>query len=861
MKRSVGRKSSRFASLALWPGLLLFLTLGLACSEGSVQGLEQNPPELSRGELLAGSGFTFQTTSVWTGGYCAEMRVPNFTGAALNGWTVVFDLPPGMTITSLWQGRWSAQGSTQTVRDDGWNASLAPGAAAAFGFCGGQGGTVSAPVSCTLNGQPCGGSAPPADTQAPSQVTGVSLASSTPRSLELQWTASTDNVAVTGYEVFLNGDSAPAVTSTTNRALVTGLQASTAYAFTVKARDAAGNRSAASTPFTGTTLAPINPFRLTSSWGNGYCAEMRVPNFTGAALSGWTVVFELPAGMTITSLWMGRWSAQGATQTVRDEGWNASLAPGAVATFGFCGAHASTPGEPLSCMLQGLPCSGSAPDSQPPSQVTGIRLVGRTPSGIDLEWAEATDNEKVIGYEVFLNGASTPVLTPAASRASVAGLQASTAYTFMVKARDAAGHRSAASAPFTATTASVGTRKIVGYFPRWGVYGRAFYPKAIDTQGMAAKLTHLNYAFGNVVGGRCTLLPSPLGDPWADYQMAFSAAQSVDGVADASEQPLKGNFNQLRKLKAKYPHLKVMISLGGWDWSGGFSDAVSTPGKRQVFVQSCIDLYIRGNVPGLLPGAAAGVFDGIDVDWEFPVLGGLAPGRPEDRENFTQMLAEFRRQLDLVRPGLQLSIASGSSARAYGKIQLEILQAYLDHVNLMTYDMHGSWESTANFHAALFNHTGNPSAGQRDSVHEAVQGHIAAGLPASKLVVGVPFYGRGWQGTQPGPRGDGLYQATSGAARGNWDDASSGTTGMFDFHYIQSTLEPGMVKVRHPEAKVPYLYSAATGLWVSYDDAISLGVKGDYIQANGLGGAMIWELSGDDVQGTLVTALKSKLNP
>jgi chitinase len=266
-------------------------------------------------------------------------------------------------------------------------------------------------------------------------------------------------------------------------------------------------------------------------------------------------------------------------------------------------------------------------------------------------------------------------------------------------------------------------------------------------------------------------------------------------------------------------------------------------------------------VPGLPTGVAAGIFDGIDIDWEFPAADGLFPGRPEDTQNFTLMLAEFRRQLDAVRPGLQLSFATGSAPDKYTKIQFSQVHPYVNHINIMAYDMHGSWDAATNFHAALYNPSGNPARSLRDSTHEAVQGHLAAGAPANKLVVGVPFYGRGWQGTQPGPAGDGLYQPTSGPAWGNWDNASTGATGMFDYSYIKASLEPSAVKRRHPEAQVPYLYNPATGLWVSYDDPISLGIKGDYINSNELAGSMFWELSGDDAQGSLVTALKNKLNP
>jgi chitinase len=607
-------------------------------------------------------------------------------------------------------------------------------------------------------------------------------------------------------------------------------------------------------------------FTPSTTWATGYCAELRVTNSTGSHLQGWTTTFQLVPGMTITSLWNGTWSVQGALQTVKDQGWNAALPPGAAATFGFCGNHTGTISEPVSCTLNGQACGGgSAPpppppaDTQAPSVVTGLSVLAKAQRSVDLAWQASTDNVGVTGYEVFLDNGSTPVATPAGTGVSVTGLTPGTAYTFTVKARDAAGNRSAASAPLTVTTLS--PKKIVGYFIRWGVYGRAFYPKTLDTNGMAAKLTHLNYAFGNVVNGKCGILPSPLGDPWADYQMDFDGSKSVDGVADVWNQPLKGNFNQLRKLKAKYPNLKVLISLGGWTWSGGFSDAVSTPEKRQAFAQSCIDLYIRGNVPGLPAGAAAGVFDGIDLDWEFPVSGGLVPGRPEDTANYTAALAEFRRQLDAVRPGLLLSIATPSAPTHYSKIELGRVHPYLDHFNVMTYDMHGSWDATTNFHAALYNQSGNPAKARRASTHEAVQGHLAAGVPANKLIVGVPFYGRGWQGTQAGPAGDGLYQPTWGAAWGNWDDAATGATGLFDYSYIRRVLEATGVKRRHPEAQVPYLYNPSTGLWVSYDDPVSLGVKGDYIQGNNLGGAMIWELSGDDAQGSLVTALKSKLNP
>ncbi|ADO73992.1 Chitinase [Stigmatella aurantiaca DW4/3-1] len=603
-------------------------------------------------------------------------------------------------------------------------------------------------------------------------------------------------------------------------------------------------------------------FQTTSVWSTGYCAQLRLTNTTGAALSQWTVTFELPPGMGITSLYNGQWSAQGQLQTVRDQGWNGPVPVGGTVSFSFCGHHGGTAGTPFNYTLNGTPGSGSPPppqpptDTQPPSTVQGLSVVSKTARSVELTWQAASDNVGVTGYEVFQNSAGTAVATPSGTSVSVGGLQPGTAYVFTVKARDAVGNRSAASAPLTVSTEPLAAPKhLVGYFVSWGLYQRQFYAKSLDVSGAAAKLTHVNYAFGRVVNGRCDI---SAGNPEADYTWSHTAAMSVDGVADAG-QPLRGNFNQLKKLKAKYPHLKVLISLGGAEWSTGFSDAVSTAEKRRIFVQSCVDLYIRGNLPGGA-GLAAGLFDGIDVDWEFPAVNwGGQPGRPEDTVNFTEMLAEFRRQLDAVRPGLLLTMASGSSEEVFSKIQLNVIPTYLDFITVMTYDMHGGWDPATNFHAALYNQASNPAKARRDSTHEAIQGHLAAGVPPGKLVLGIPFYGRGWQGTQAGALGDGLYQSTAGPARGNWD--VTGNSGMFDYYYIKNVLEPLGVKRRHPEAQVPYLYNSATGLWVSYDDPVSVGVKGQYINTQQLAGAMFWDLSSDDAQGSLVAAMKAALSP
>src|SRR5258707_4688872 len=258
----------------------------------------------------------------------------------------------------------------------------------------------------------------------------------------------------------------------------------------------------------------------------------------------------------------------------------------------------------------------------------------------------------------------------------------------------------------TAKAANGAGQRIVGYFTQWGIYS-GYSVKNLVTSGSASKMTVVNYAFGNINAQNLQCFEvnqAGQGDAWADYQRPVSASESVDGVADVNNQPLRGNFNQLRKLKLLYPNLKVMISLGGWTWSAHFSDAALTAQSRQTFVQSCLNQYILGNLPQLVgdsaggPGAAGNIFDGIDIDWEYPASPGNVGNvyRPVDTKNFTLLLAEFRKQLDAL--GKQtgkhylLSIAAPAGKAQYSKIQLNKIGKYLNWINLMTYDYHGPWK-------------------------------------------------------------------------------------------------------------------------------------------------------------------------
>ena len=258
------------------------------------------------------------------------------------------------------------------------------------------------------------------------------------------------------------------------------------------------------------------------------------------------------------------------------------------------------------------------------------------------------------------------------------------------------GAASASSAPAKAANTQIGysnSKVAIGFFTQWSIYS-GFMEKNLVTDGAASKLTEINYAFSDVsAAGLCSS-----GDSWADYQRPFSATEAVDGQADTSAQALAGNFNQLKELKAEFPKLKIVMTIGGWSWSGQFSALSSTQAGRDAFVQSCVDQYINGNIPGLAPGAAKGIFDGIDIDWEYPnEPGNNNPYKPADTQNFTLLLQDLRGALNTAGQanGEHYLLTADTSPNQYAaaqQLQLAPLAQTLDWLNVMTVDFHGLGE-------------------------------------------------------------------------------------------------------------------------------------------------------------------------
>ncbi|WP_328230370.1 MULTISPECIES: glycosyl hydrolase family 18 protein [Lysobacter] len=510
--------------------------------------------------------------------------------------------------------------------------------------------------------------------------------------------------------------------------------------------------------------------------------------------------------------------------------------------------------------------SGGSSDTTPPSVPGGLASPSQTSNSVSLTWNASTDNSGgsgVAGYDVYRGG--SVVGSPTSNSYTVSGLNPSTSYSFTVRARDNAGNASAQSGSISATTKPAtpgGGKKVIGYFAQWGIYGRNYRVKNIDTSGSASKLTHINYAFGNVRNNRCEVgvtVPSDPntgagGDAFADYTKAFQAGESVSGASDTWDQPLRGNWNQLKQLKAKHPNIKVLISLGGWTWSRNFPSAARAE-NRQAFVASCVDAYIKGNLPVTDgaggAGAAAGVFDGIDIDWEYPVVCGIdcpAATRPEDNANYTALLAEFRRQLDAVRPGLLLTVAVGAGIDKIRVTNPGAYHQYLDFINVMTYDFHGGWDPSTNHHSALFASPSDPSTGDTKlyNSNDAIEAFLSRGVPASKINLGIGFYGRGWTGVSN--VNNGLYRPASGAAPGTYE------AGIEDYKVLKN--KAGTIYTDNT-AVATWKYDGNT-FW-SYDTPALIGQKMSYVKTQNLGGAFFWEFSGDDEQGSLATAISNGL--
>nr|ADJ56636.1 chitinase [Bacillus sp. SC081] len=405
--------------------------------------------------------------------------------------------------------------------------------------------------------------------------------------------------------------------------------------------------------------------------------------------------------------------------------------------------------------------------------------------------------------------------------------------------------------------------KIIGYYPSWGAYGRDFQVWDMD----ASKVSHINYAFADICwegrhGNPDPTGPNPqtwscqdengvidvpngsivMGDPWIDVQKS--------NAGDTWDEPIRGNFKQLLKLKKNHPHLKTFISVGGWSWSNRFSDVAADPAARENFAASAVDFLRKYG------------FDGVDLDWEYPVSGGL-PGnstRPEDKRNYTLLLQDVREKLDAAeaKDGKKylLTIASGASPEYVSNTELDKIAETVDWINIMTYDFNGGWQSISAHNAPLFydpkaKEAGVPNA-ETFNIESTVKRYKEAGVKADKLVLGTPFYGRGWSNCEPADNGE--YQKCRPAKEGTWEK------GVFDFSDLERTTsiktdikDIGMIEQKCRFCIMRRMETSLPTMMKNHMDT-----KPILIKSNGLSGAMFWDFSGDSNQ-TLLNKLAADL--
>ncbi|MFI1099258.1 glycosyl hydrolase family 18 protein [Streptomyces melanogenes] len=568
-------------------------------------------------------------------------------------------------------------------------------------------------------------------------------------------------------------------------------------------------------------------YAKTQDWGSGFGAQWTVKNTGTTALTSWTVEWDYPSGTSVTSFWDADVTHDVNHWTAKNKSYNGTLAPGASVTFGFNGAG---PGAPSGCKLNGGSCDGSTtpPGDNPPSAPGTPTASGVTDTSVNLSWTAATDDKGVKNYDVYRGSAKIATVTGTTYADS--GLTAGTTYTYSVTARDTADQTGPSSGSATVTTTgggnpNPGSTVKLGYFTDWGVYQRNYHVKNIVTSGSAAKLTHINYAFGNVTNGQCAI-----GDAYADYQKTYDASSSVDGTADTWDQPVAGNINQLRELKKKYPNIKVLWSFGGWTWSGGFGAAAANP---TAFANSCYSLVEDPRW--------ADVFDGIDIDWEYPNACGLScdtSGQAALKNLLSALRAKFG-SANLVTAAVT---ADGSANGKMDQADYAGAAQYVDWYNVMTYDFFGAWDAKGPTapHSPLTSYNGIPIAGFNTDA--AIQKYRGKGIPASKLNLGIGFYGRGWTGvTQDAPGG-----TATGPAPGTYEQ------GIEDYKVLKSTCPTtGTI--------AGTAYARCGSNWWSYDTPSTIAGKMSYVKTQGLKGAFFWEFSGDTSGGELMSAIDSGL--
>jgi chitinase len=403
-----------------------------------------------------------------------------------------------------------------------------------------------------------------------------------------------------------------------------------------------------------------------------------------------------------------------------------------------------------------------------------------------------------------------------------------------------------------------------GYFEEWGTAYSGYNIADLQKNGVADELTHLIYAFGSVTA---TAEPTcAITDPRAAYQN--SAVPSVSGKPYTA--PLYGHFGAIQQLKALHPKLKVLMSLGGQAGNpAGFVTASGTASGRAVLAASCIDMFVKGNIAAGV--TAPGLFDGFNIDWEFPTAA--------DKQNFTALLKEFRAQLNALGKTMGkkyiLTFDSPAGPKKYVNIDLKAAAAQVDFLTIDGYDYASAEDKQTNESSSLYDTAADPVYAGGRYIDATVKAYRRAGVPAAKYTMGLPLYAVVWTGV---PNiNHGLYQKATAAspvllANGSGlcpnpskTSPSPGcdtvlTEGFLTYSTIENLTNQNGYTAWYDAARVgATLYNPATGTFYSYDDPTAVAAKMAYIKKNKLGGAYVWALKDDDANASLTKAIAAGL--
>lgn len=448
-----------------------------------------------------------------------------------------------------------------------------------------------------------------------------------------------------------------------------------------------------------------------------------------------------------------------------------------------------------------------------------VQIVTSNRSTISLGWAPTSG---ATSYTIFKDGQQ--IGTSDTNRYTANNLTEGQVYSFAVVAKNNLWE-SPESVKITAVPGS--NYNIVTYYSSWSVYetGRNFKPTDIDV----SQVTHINYAFADLC--------------WKQYGTGAAACQNediplqkdyvYDGeiVIGDQEKDLE-NFALFASIKESNPHLKLIISVGGWSWSKNFSNMAATEETRRMFADSTVKFLREYEL------------DGVDIDWEYPVEGGETYNvhRPEDKENFTLTMQTIREALDAA--GTEdgkyylLTIASGQGDNFVVNADLVNASKILDFINIMTYDYSGSWEMLAHHNAPLYADKNHPQdTAPRNNVNGGVLGHLNGGVPSHKLVLGIPFYGKGWSGCPE----NGEYATCTDFPAGTWEK------GIFDYSDLENNFvnKDGYNRHWNEASKVAYLYNSENQTFITYNDPTSMKYNASLVKSLNLAGVMSWDISGD----------------